>query len=194
MNEQANLYNFFASFFLELPNNELVKKMRQFESMEATDEGTKLLKQYALSKKGVNDEIVLEELAIDRTYLMRGTTKVGPRPPYELVYANGEYKEESDEALVEITKIYQKFGMKIVSSTNDRPDFLGIELAFMAKFCDQDDSKEIQKSFLINHLGNFSLQYSEEVLKFSRTDFYKGIALLLAEFIRAEVQAAKEAA
>ena len=192
MNERAKLYNFFGSLFLDLPSIELVQKMRQFESMEAIDEGTKLIQQYALSKKDESDEDVLQELAVDRTYLMRGTTKVGPRPPYEMLYSNGS----NEEGLGEINKIYQDSMMKIDLVLQERPDYLGIELRFMAQLCENESqditaSQDMQKKFIHNHLGSFAIEYTKEINKFARTGFYLGIGCLMNDFISSEMELSK---
>jgi putative dimethyl sulfoxide reductase chaperone len=195
-------YDIFASFFLQLPDADLVQKVREFDKIEAEnlDEGTVLMRKYAASCKDKNDESLLQELAVDRTWLVRGTSQQGPRPPHESIYTEVEIVD----CLSALNRAYHKAGVEMSPYSHERLDYLGVELAFISELCrkeavalEKDEKSAAEwhtagREFFEQHAGNFAFQFAEEMLKFARTDFYRGFAMLLRDFMHDDQELYRE--
>ena len=201
MNEQIESYNFFASLFFNLPDKEFVEKIL---SQDYSDDapGMVLMKSYKESVKDKDIEEIVKEIAVDRTYLMHGLYRDGPRPPYESVYfvpvynefaLRGEIPEEAQEKRMSnmrsLKAVYRSAGLKVEKSAHQPADYLGLELIFMEELYKQgEDTFAKRQEFINNHLGRFGIAFAEEMIKFAKTDFWRGIAYLLKAFLEEEVK------
>lgn len=198
-------YRFLSYIFLALPDKDFVTKilnikLDKFESEEDIEEdvikGTELIKSYILANRIITLDTVLTELSVDRTQLLRGLSEEGPRPPYESVFL----KKNPQDVLGELAEIYAKVNYGLYNEIQESPEQIGMELSFMAELCEKEkyalevndnlerkSSNNLQQEFLKNHLGRWALIYADEMKRFARTDFYRGIALLLKGFIISEL-------
>jgi len=143
---------------------------------------------------------ILQEMAVDRTGLLRGTGHKDLKPPYEGLYRG---KENTGESLLEIKRFYRKAGLMPEDRVNESPDYLCIELDFMKHLCLREqrqwsDGEEVaetiaqEEAFLKNHLGNWVGAFCAEAEKHARTDFYRGFAMILDAFVAMDMAFVQE--
>ena len=201
MKEQIESYSFFASLFFNLPDKEFVEKVLSMDySSDAP--GMELIKSYIESVKDKDIDKIVDEIAVDRTWLIHGLYREGPRPPYEMVYyypvrdafaRQGDIPEAAEKMRIRnmrsLTAIYREAGMTVGENAHQPPDYLGLELVFMEELYKQGEGTfEKRKEFVENHLGRFGVMYADEMIKFARTDFWRGIAFLFKAFLEEEIE------
>ncbi len=210
--QRRDTYRWLSALFLTLPDAEFVASViRMDEATEglglpetpaAIGEGIEALRRFAAQSAARPLETVLQEVGVDRTRLIRGTSPDhGPAPPYEWVYATRPIQEVHAEVL----DLYRRANLSVSADLHEPPDHLGVELRFMAELCyreaeallregGEDPSLEgiiaLEKTFLSDHLGPWVPAYAEEMGRHARTDLYRGVAQILGGFIEAESQAA----
>ena len=201
MNEQIESYSFFASLFFNLPDKEFVEKVLALDC-SADAPGMVLIKSYIEAVKDKDINKIVDEIAVDRTYLMHGLYRDGPRPPYENVYfvpvrdefaRLGNIPEAAEKMrlrnLRSLSAVYRESGMKVDENAHQPPDYLGLELVFMKELCKQgEDTFEKRKEFFDHHLGRFGIMFADEMIKFAKTDFWRGIGLLFKAFLEEETE------
>lgn len=189
---RSSMYGLMASIFrkeLDLSEINELKRM-QFPSgtgNESLDKGFRLMYDYL---KGAWEGSETE-LRVDyaRTFIGSGVSGYSAAYLYESVYTS-ERRLLGREARGEVLELYRKNGL-VKGSWNDMEDHLALELEFMqimssraAEAIEADDenaffsSVRCQNDFVRDHLNNWLPMFAGDVLKFSETDFYKGIALV----------------
>ena len=177
---RADSYNFFASIFLNLPDEEFIHKIRalKLSGTNALD----LWEKYINESVNLSDGEMLQEILIDRTYLIRGLSQEGPRPPYESLYMGGAFKE----ILSSINVFYARNNYIVSPEVREPGDYIGIELSFMKALCLDGEICALQKEFYQKHLGRWAQDCAKEIIRFAKTGFYKSIGQMLLEFIAEE--------
>lgn len=201
--QQAAQYKAFASFFLELPTASSIETYRTL-AKECGDitPGLGELVRFFEDNSGLTSEELVTKVGIDRTFLLRGTTKKGPKPPYGSLYsgaAEAGRGAESGASMLALKAAYREAGLELSSNVHEAPDYIGVELAFMALLferaeaaCGRGDAKAVEatmkegKRFFQTYLSPLANGYTEEALSFARTGFCRGIMMLLQEFIKIE--------
>lgn len=135
---------------------------------------------------------VITDLAVDyaRTFLGSGTNGYSAAYPFESVYTSPKrllMQGARDEVLV----IYRAAGLSKKPSWKDGEDHIALELEFMQIMGQRaldaleggDESEaasllEQQRQFLDAHLLSWFPMMAADMEKFSKTDFYKGLAAL----------------
>lgn len=189
---RANMYGLMAGIFrkeLELDQINDLKRM-QFPSgtgNESLDKGFRHLYDYL---KGAWEGSVTE-LKVDyaRTFIGSGVSGYSAAYLYESVYTS-DRRLLGREARGEVLQFYRNNGL-VKGSWNDMEDHLALELEFMqilssrtAESLKEGDDDAVfngircQRDFVRDHLNNWLPMFAGDVLKFSETDFYKGIALV----------------
>ena len=186
MNEQIESYNFFSSFFFNLTDRSFVEKVLSYDFGDDEVAGVALIKEYVRRAKLRDIEEVRTEIAVDRTYLLHGVTpEGGPRPPYESLYVG----DAQEIAALSINRFYRQNGFKVQEGVGQPPDYIGIELAFMELLLKEGEATfETQKDFFNKHLSKWGTLYADEMIKFARTDFWRGIGHLLKCFLEEEAE------
>lgn len=134
---------------------------------------------------------ILEEMAVDRTGILRGTGHWDLKPPHEGLYSG---KENAGDCLLEIKRCYRKAGLMPEDQVNEPPDYLCIELDFMRQLClreqkqwknngDVAETIAQEDSFLANHLGTWVGAFCDQAQRHARTDFYRGFVMVLDAFV-----------
>jgi len=136
---------------------------------------------------------------------------VGPghvlAPPYESVYKTRDKDNQlgivMGEDTIAVRKLYRQAGLEIADSFKDLPDHIAVELYFMSYLCnleflsadEEEESqaeilkiKELQKEFLIDHLGTWIADFSQAVDKETSSEFYRSIARISREWISWEIK------
>lgn len=203
LRQYAQGCRFFASLLLDLPNEDLIKKMFEADALAdhtASNEGdtddakrgSALIESYLQSCKNREVQEVLQEVSVDRTRLFCGLTKKGPRPPYESLYRGA-----TDNMMVlSVVTSYREGRCKVSDRIKNAPDHLGIELSFVSELCDREadalergdiaaaeETHEALTAFMNSHLGCWAPRFGDEMISFATTDFYRGTAYLLKSFI-----------
>lgn len=165
------------------------------------DSGYRLMVGY-LSKTWEN---TLTELAADylRTFLGHGIDGHSAAYPYESVYTS-ERRLLMQDARTEILALFRANGLEKDPSFKDAEDHIALELEFMqllALRCAEalragngDDALALvrsQATFLDEHLMAWAPLFTTEMLKFAKTDFYRGLSRITEGFL-AEDQAMLE--
>lgn len=140
------------------------------------------------------------ELAVDyvRTFIGGGNNGYSAAYPFESVYTSPKrllMQGARDEVLI----IYRAAGIDKKPSWTDGEDHIALELEFMhiigdraKRALDQGDEDgaagflEQQKNFLESHLASWFPMMAADMRKFSKTDFYQGLAQLTMGFLRTD--------
>ncbi|MCI8424157.1 MAG: molecular chaperone TorD family protein [Adlercreutzia sp.] len=154
-------------------------------------EGLALIKRYTERLAAARNDAeaydaMVEDLACDRTYLFRALAPdVGAPPPYETQYCDLRSKEAGIGAVAEA---YRQAGMEVGDDVHERPDYLGVELAFMAHLIECELAveaaeeiaalREAQAAFYGDHLGRWASDYVQDALSHARTDFFLGLLMV----------------
>ena len=133
--------------------------------------------------------------------------------PFEDVYRGKpvEGKQERGpllgERAIAVRRIYREAGAEMDRACKELPTHIGVELSFMSFLCereaaairseegnglqdqekrkamDSDRYRELQVRFLQEHLNDWFSQLSQAIQANAKSPFYKGLALITAEFL-----------
>ncbi|CDX04179.1 Nitrate reductase delta subunit [Desulfitobacterium hafniense] len=190
-------YNFFSYIFMTLPNTEFVDKILRLMTDGELQSKMRLdlIESYIKSCAVKTLPTVLQEILVDRTQLLRGINEDGCPPPYESLYV----KRPPQDVMGEITSLYNKANCTLAEDVHDSREYIGVELNFMVMLCmkqwialesnDANTAKnmsDLQIQFFNEHLSRWIPHYARRMYEYAQTDFYKGIALLLENWIEEE--------
>jgi TorA maturation chaperone TorD len=197
---RAKIYDILAYFYNRLPSQEFVDKAKS-NLLELgqyplpSSKAAKVWHQAFLEKlERLESSLrVLErqedilELAIERTRLIRGVSSHnGPLPPYESVYrGEGMVMGESTKQVIDL---YREVDYGLPKGWGDLPDYIGIELDFMAYLCRQEteawqrgdpevarDKQRQQQEFLANHLMQWAPSFYKQFSSHATNSFLKDV-------------------
>lgn len=125
----------------------------------------------------------------------------GPKyvAPYESVYRDTTRLDGSPSlgllmgpSTIQVKKIYAHAGFELSPHCPELPDYLGIEMEFMAVLSTEEQFsphlKPIQLDFLQNHLARWIEPVSARIQQNAETLFYQGVALLARHFILGDLE------
>jgi TorA maturation chaperone TorD len=138
---------------------------------------------------------ILKELSVDRTVVLRGTGHKDLKPPHEGLYTS---QKNPGNAILAIKSAYRQAGLMPDEAVCESPDYLCVELDFMRCLCRREEKqwqnkqetgpcRLAQVSFLKEHLGRWVPDFCRQTRKHARTDFYKGFAMLMENFIKMDM-------
>jgi len=160
------------------------------ETQPKTIAGLKLLTNW--SKRLLSDVKVMafEEVKVDYVRLLVGTEDFNT-PPWESVYFNDERMIFQEETL-KVRAWYRRFGLASEKLYNEPDDHIALEISFIAHLAslsleaiNANDQSTFEKTlmaqhdFLEEHLLQWAPTWCTLLYENARTDFYKGVALLL---------------
>lgn len=163
---------------------------------ENIDEGYRLI----ATQLGCIQDDTLLKLAVDYAHTFIGAGRDGHSAayPYESVYTS-EHGLLMQEARDEVRAIYRAAGLAKQGSWKETEDHLATELEYMQILCRRcadalrrgDEATasgifESQYNFLEDHLVSWVPRLVADMRKFARTDFYQGLALLVAGFLQVD--------
>ena len=195
---RSQMYDLMVRVFNHLPDEAFLKKIetREFENMFSEFYGAAQIRDYRLWMEQKPAESIINELSVDRTRILRGTGPKDLKPPHE-----GCYKMDGDlgSAAIQVKCFYRTAGLIPDTTVCESPDYLCIQLDFMKHLChreqrlrssSQDVTENVarQEDFLKKHLGSWVGDYCEQVQKHALTDFYRGFALILNDFITRDMK------
>lgn len=200
---RANMFGLLAAFLNHRPDIDFLNRLRaagihQFiELLTEADSTSKI--QSGLQKLGAYLEDTLEkdeskltdELGVDWTRLFRGLRPgYGPKPPYAYLYQKTRQSEL--EYLRKISSLYAQYSAEIEPAQSNRPDYLGLQLAFLS-FLNQQASLAYQQEnqaqanqlenaadlFFKQELAPWAISFCEEAKLHAQTAFYQGYLEIL---------------
>ena len=195
---RAHMYDLMVRVFNQLPDAAFLKKIenREFENMFREFSGAAHIRNYRLWMQKNSPETIIKELSVDRTRILRGTGPRDLKPPHE-----GCYKMDCDlgSAAIQVRCFYRTAGLMPDATVSESPDYLCVQLDFMKHLCQREqhcrsakqDAAEngaCQEAFLKKHLGSWVGDFCEQVQKYALTDFYRGFALILNDFIKRDME------
>jgi TorA maturation chaperone TorD len=123
-------------------------------------------------------------------------------PPYESEYIESKFAFQRSNALADISGFYRAFGLVIADQCPERPDYIVLELEFMASLLGlereaansemgrRDERLEVcraaQHRFLGDHLAWWAPAFAKLLTQASNGGYYKALAEFLAALIAAE--------
>ena len=164
--------------------------------------GAARVKDYLDAAKTRDPAELTNELAVDRTALLRAPGQGGFKPPYEGLYLK---QKPSGEAPLAVKTFYRQAGMLPDECVCESPDFLCLELDFMRQLClkeraareseDHDPAgiMRMEYDFLDQHLGAWVGDYVALARDIARTDFFAGFLTLLSAAIARDKEFLAEA-
>lgn len=190
--ETADLYGFLAAILNNSPDETSVKNLRTY----FLDNSNELPEEMALfwsERTNVSDAEIARELAIEWTHLFRGLSpQLGPPPPYTGVYISKD--STGIEIISAVKTAYRAEGLINSGSYQDRADYLGFELEFMAHLAnlatEAYDNNEPEKAdeyskklngFAEKFISPWIDEFIDNALAYTKTSFFKGYLKLLSE-------------
>ncbi len=201
LKDRQTSYAFFARLFRQEVTrpllSELLNNQAWINSPDSAGPGQLTLRNFFLSIQGKELDQIVTALAAEYASLF---LSVGRKPvfPYESVYTSPEHLM-MQQARDEVRQEYLREGLNRVESFKEPEDHIALELEFMGYLC-QKASDAIaqedwavgraylthQQRFLDQHLLNWVPQFCEDTLNAAASDFYKGIAQWMRDFLMVE--------
>ena len=166
---------------------------------DEVQQGLSLLRAWGSSAWEQDPDQAFDDLAADYFYLFNGPGKV-QAPPWESVFFSKERLIFQEQTL-QVRAWYQKFGLQIENLHHEPDDHIGLQLGFLAHLAqmtvqalEQGKNAEAewlikeQSAFLSQHLLRWASMWCDLVEKHARSDFYRGVSLL----VRGALQEAAE--
>jgi len=199
---RAGLFCFVAALLNEAPDLGLVRRLRALDPKalgQSSEVGPSSPASQAIydvvtfveSTRTQPDVAVQEALAVDWTRLFRGVTPgYGPTPPYEGLFSA---EATGHLALMQaIQTLYIENGAALTGTVPNRPDYLGLELAF-AGFLNEAAAAAWERgeaeaavtladraqAFVAEHPARWASRFVQEALPKAQTGFYRGLLRLI---------------
>jgi TorA maturation chaperone TorD len=151
--------------------------------------GLSLLQSWSHRIRDINAADRFEDLQVDYTRLFIGPGKV-LAPPWESVYF-GVNRSLFQQETLQVRLWYRRFGLEIEKLHKEPDDHIGMELSFIANLSQRalraleakDETRfskllEAQRQFIAEHPLQWASSWCSLVEEHSRTDFYRGLAIL----------------
>jgi TorA maturation chaperone TorD len=150
--------------------------------------GLELLNAWAdLNHEGLSDHN-FDDVVADYTRLFIGPGSV-LAPPWESVFVE-KGRMIFQKATLDVRDWYRRHGLQSVKLYQEPDDHIGLELRFLAHLAGEglsaleqgDDvafeaANDAQRRFLSGHVLNWAPVWCDQVMVYTRTDFYRGVAL-----------------
>ncbi|HEB13265.1 MAG TPA: dehydrogenase [Actinobacteria bacterium] len=204
-------YSFLKRVFIEEATKEFLELLITENLLEIfiAKEENKQIKQgietiyLYLKNPGVLSDENITELSSDYVNLFIGPGKL-VAAPYESVYLS-EKRLVFQEQTIEVRRAYYKHNLVPEKLQSEPDDHIALELDFMGLLC-KEIGKDLrankltaarkklntQKKFMKEHLMLWALEFSENVQKGAREDFYMGAAQMLTGLLTVDQDMIKE--
>jgi len=192
---RSKIYRLLKNVFLKPPSHDLLDYLREHNGVGESAGNQDIAKGLELLRKGADCDS--EKLALEHTRLFIGPYRL-PAPPYESVYRTDD-RLVMQQPTIDVRKAYLQAGLEVKGIYTSPDDHISAELEFMEYLCDKTASSlktqnareamkhiELQRKFLEEHLNKWVPAFSEDIIKNTKQDFYRGAALLLRGFISLE--------
>lgn len=189
-NSRASMYGLLSGLYREELELEQLNELKHMKfpvgtGNKTTDEGFVLMHDYL--KDAWEGSVTDLKIDYSRTFIGSGVSGYSAAYPYESVYTS-DRRLLGREARGEVLQYYRNNNLK-KGAWNDMEDHIALELEFMQimsartsealKNGDEDEALNnvrCQYDFLRNHLNNWLPMIAGDMLKFSETKLYQGLA------------------
>lgn len=195
------LYSILKHAFYAEPNSELIEIFSENDFLmnipfkaedDLISEGTHDLIEY-LKENDVLEKDIFRSLHWDYTKMFVGPASL-PAPPWESAYLT-EDRLLFQESTLDVRESYLKYNFIVKNYLQEPDDHIGSELDFMYRLCKIAIERinephalievlEDQNIFINEHLVKWVFEFSDSIIEYSDTLFYKGIAKILKGFIK----------
>ena len=157
--ERAEAYRLLADFFLKAPEEDMLRAIKDDFELESDETAEEIRKDF------------------DRLF----SYPEGKLPPIESFFLTLENTSSADE----VSGFYTSAGLTIEEEFELIPDHIYLELLFMS-YLIETNKYELQKVFLSEHLLNWVPDYCDELIKETKTVFYREVAEITRDFLTSE--------
>jgi len=206
---RSKAYAFLSSIYNQLPDRNLAGWLKDegaaalgalnSEGQDDLTAGLKLVKEYLRASADTAPDQIVNDLAVERTRLLRGIKPgYGPPPPYESVY-RGTDATSMGQTGQEVLKCYAEAGVGLPADLRERPDYIGLELDFMRYLAgkeaqawqeEKEDEAlgwlEQERHFLVEHVVSWIPRFCNLMEQEAALDFYRGVARITKAFVLTE--------
>jgi putative dimethyl sulfoxide reductase chaperone len=174
-----------------LLDQDLFSEVPFAEKQPEVRKGLEILSSWIEAKQQTSLDETILELQTDYSALFNCADDI-PAPPWESVYKTKE-RLVLQENTLQVRRFYSRYGLTLNEKYKEPDDHIGLELLFISyltqksvlafsedNFDDYDAFSEAKKSFLTDHLLQWSLLFCSQVEKYCKTGFYRGMSLLLS--------------
>lgn len=194
MSERSLAYRFLSRAYRTAPDADFIAALRTAAAHRPADDP---LAPFFAELTDANDEELRIDLAADYNRLFLG---MGPHPvpPYESVYTSPEGLLMQD-ARDEVLAAYRAQGLDAPDDFNLPEDHLALECSFVAELAERTATTYgqgneaaaaelvvFQRAFVDDHLGVWVPAFCTDVKDRARTSFYRGLAALTREQVKAD--------
>jgi TorA maturation chaperone TorD len=163
-------------------------------------DGVRQIRAYLSDCAKLPADQVLEELAVERTRLLRGIKRgYGPPPPYESVYCAGE-GAGIGQTVAEIRRCYAASGADVPADAGEMADYIGLELDFLrylagkqaqawrsGQEAEADRLREREEGFLRDHIVTWVPGFCDLMREDAMLGFYQGLAAVTKGFVLSDM-------
>jgi DMSO reductase family type II enzyme chaperone len=121
-------------------------------------------------------------------------------PHYETEYVQTD-AFRAVHVVAEVAAFYQAFGVRVAATAGERPDYIGMELAFMSFLASKQawaaghseprrvrQAREAQRQFLTDHLGRWARSFCRALAESAETSLHRALAPALDAFLVGEAE------
>lgn len=209
---RQNVYRFLAVLYTRPPTEGLVRQVcnRNFLSDLTAVFGarhTHWLKDFSRSFDGDHEKLRLDYHALFKAPAGSYVT------PYESVYMDAPPEGEgAGRGLLmgpssrKVKAFYAEAGFRLSKEARELADFLGHELDFMSRLCEEEaragaakdpelvsSCRRVELKFLEQHLGRWMGVVAGRIQENAGTDFYKGVAEITRAFVKRDLKGLRKA-
>ena len=201
--KRSGTYSMLSRLFASEPDAALVEDLHGGRFPSSTgcpdaDQGYRMIATY-LSGRWAG---TVADLAVDfsRTFVGNSADAFSAAYPMESVYTS-EKRLRMQEARDEVLAIYRSHKLDKADAWAESEDHLSAELEFMQVLCDRaaacltsgDEDGAIaylttQRNFLEDHLVCWVPMLCQDMKRFAKTDFYRGLAFLTDGFLQTDFE------
>lgn len=197
MTEREELYRFQARVYRREVDQTLLDTIKNLEVQSDSSDMPEALR--VIQASAANTDDPLTDFAVDyaRIFLGAGIAKGVAAYPYESVYTSRDRLVMQD-AYEAVMKIYRANEIgKLDADLYE--DHIALELEFMGILCRRaiglaesggtqalEENVDLQKSFLRDHLLNWTGEFFDSIRSCPGSNFYKGFASFTEAFLRLE--------
>lgn len=194
---RKNMYRFLSRVFMLEIDDTFYHRLKDADfplryKDEDMETGCALVRKWLEEHGDQKDDYDLLAADYARVFLAAGIAQGQAAFPYESVYT-GKKHQVMEECAGQMDHLYAQMGIKPSENMFKVPsDHIALELEYMAKLCTNSSaSVEDQREYFFSHLNPWVPVFCSEVIKYSETDFYKGIAKFTKGFITMEAHLLK---
>src|SRR3989304_7319837 len=194
--DRSNFYFFLSSVFLKPPTISTIKIVMELISSYEFSNFISNQTVDSLSRMECINNVWFENLVQEYHDLFKVPLSKYVAP-YESVYRDGHLNGQS---AIDVKKIYHRLGFQIPHEYYELPDYIGIELAFMATLCKEEHKawkeknatrvlslQEMESRFLKEHITIWIPELCNNICEKTKNNFYICMAKITLDFVHSDI-------